>query len=62
MEGNGDWGKMEENGGKRWGMGGNGGKWVGGMGGEMGHSTRDGGCGGLWQDVVEENGTKMEQK
>ena len=48
---------MGGNGGKwgKWGqMGGNGGKW-----GNSGHSTRDVGCGGLWRDVVEENGTKM---
>ena len=27
--------------------------------GNSGHSTRDVGCGGLWRDVVEENGMKM---
>ena len=29
--------------------------------GNSGHSTRDVGRGGLWQDVVEENGTNMGQ-
>ena len=44
---------------EKWGeMGGNGGKW-GEMGGKRGsswHSTQDVGYGGLWRDVVEENG------
>ena len=31
-------------------------------GGEIGHSTHDGGCGGLWQDMVEENGTEKWEK
>ena len=47
---------MEENGGGGlWGS--MGGKW-----GNSGHSTRDVGCGGLWWDVVAENGTKMGEK
>ena len=33
-------------------------KWGGGWG-NSGHSTWDVGCGGLWRDVVEENGMKM---
>ena len=41
-------GEMENNGGKRRGLGGGGG--------DSGHSTRDMGCGGLWQEVVERNG------
>ena len=34
-------------------------KWGGLGGGDSGHSTRDVGYGGLWRDLVEENGTKM---
>ena len=41
-------------------MAGNGAKW-GEIGGDIGHSRRDVGCGGLWWDVVEETGTKMEK-
>ena len=37
-------------------MGGNVGR---GGGGDSGHNTQDVVCGGLWRDVVEENGTKM---
>ena len=40
----GEMGKMEENGGK--------------WGGNVGHSTRDVGCGGLWRDAAEEVGQK----
>ena len=47
-------GETEKNGGERGEMGG---RWE-----NSGHSTRDVGCGGLWRDVVEENGTKMGQK
>ena len=36
-------------GGKSWGM----------EGGDSGHSTQDEGCGGLWRDLVEENGREM---
>ena len=64
MEGNGEMGEMEGNGGKwrkmgeyggKWGeMGGNAGKW-----GNSGHSTQDVGRGGMWWDLVEENGRKM---
>ena len=50
----GEMGEMERNGG---GGGGGWGEW-----GNSGHITRDVGCGGLWQDVGEENGTKMGQK
>ena len=57
----GEWGEV----GEKWGaMGENGGKWgeMGGKWGNRGHSTQDVGCGGLWRDVVEENGRKLEQK
>ena len=51
---------------EKWGkwrtMGGNGGDWGGGGWGNSSHSTRDMGCGGLWQEVVERNGRKTGEK
>ena len=42
----------------------NGGKWgeTGEIWGNIGHSTQDVGCGGLWRDVVEGTGRKMGEK
>ena len=50
----GEWGGWGGMGGEWGGMGGNWGEW-----GNSGHRTWDAGCGGLWRDMAQENGTEM---